>query len=349
MRFLPSFRNLPRILAAFAVCLSAHALALSCSSDTWGTVQTIQLDQPINVSTGNLQTGTVLWRSPVFTSQFTCRDTDGYPQGEDAYFYWDPKKDMQKIDPSLSIGITYQGVDYDPKSSPKLKIGPGTIRDTSCPNGKRCTAKPQTLTVSYSVFIKATGVKPPASGQIDSTGSYSMFQVDGVGGLNTSTPNANFNAYISGLGLIRFIACNPTISVEANQGNIVDFGRIPASNANPGALEKSVPFSVVANLSGEGVGGDCQGQTLQASFSTTYSLDGATTILPSPDAGFGIYLSQPESTARPIEMKTAVDIGLITGDATRLEKGFMANLKWLSDKPKIGPFTATANVDVTFK
>lgn len=348
MRFFPISRQLPRVMAALLLCASAPALALSCKETGSGNVnQTITLDQPIKVSTGNLQAGTLLWRSQTFTSSFTCTDTDGYPRGEEAYLYWDPKQQMQGIDPSLEIGITYQGVDYKPVKGARLLIGQGTFpADAGCK--KNCVAKPNTITVSYSVYIKATGVQPPENGKINSTGAYSMFQVDGVGGLN-GRPDSNFNALISGLGFIHFISCNPVISVAANQGNTVEFGRIPAANARSGKVEKSIPFSVVANLSGEGVGGDCEGQALEANFSTTYPLVTNTVIMPAADAGFGIFISQPESSATAIEMKTPVSMGVVTGETSRLEKAFLANLTWLSDKPRIGGFTATANVDVTFK
>ena len=43
---------------------------------------------------------------------------------------------------------------------------------------------------------------------INGTNRYAIFQVDGVGGLN-SRPNSNFRAWVTGLGNIRFIACNP--------------------------------------------------------------------------------------------------------------------------------------------
>ncbi|XEH48992.1 hypothetical protein NMD75_12930 [Edwardsiella tarda] len=61
----------------------------------------------------------------------------------------------------------------------------------------------------------------------------SLFQVDGVGGLD-ARPNGNFNAYISGLDKIRVIHCNPQINVQANGGNSIDFGTLSAAKARPG-------------------------------------------------------------------------------------------------------------------
>ncbi|MCP1065481.1 hypothetical protein M5G07_07990 [Serratia symbiotica] len=43
--------------------------------------------------------------------------------------------------------------------------------------------------------------QPPPGGKIEYNNAYSVFQVDGVLGLNTK-PDSNFNAYISGLGTI---------------------------------------------------------------------------------------------------------------------------------------------------
>lgn len=46
-------------------------------------------------------------------------------------------------------------------------------------------------------------------------------------------------------------------------------------------------------------------------------------------------------------MNRPVDLGLV--NSTIVEKNFMASLKWLSTNPKVGPFSASANIDVTFK
>lgn len=323
---------------------SQSSYALSCKQN--GSIrQDIVLDKAIKVSTANTAPGALLWRSQNFTSVFQCSDTDGMPQGENAYLYWDPQARMSQIHNSIEVGVTYQGIDVKPTKGARQDVGPGTECRRS---GSRCLspARPLTVTVSYAVYIKATGKAPPAGGKINDNNSYSVFQVDGVGGLN-SRPNSNFNAYISGLGNIQFISCNPKITVVANNGSTVNFGTIPRQNAVVGKIEKQVPFSVAANMSDPTTGQDCQGETLQASYSSTYPLQDNSVILPTSDSGFGILISQAATPNTPIMMNSPVDLGLVNG--TIVEKNFMASLKWLSTNPKVGPFSASANIDVTFK
>lgn len=323
---------------------SQSSYALSCKQN--GSIrQDIVLDKVIKVSTANTAAGALLWRSQPFTSVFQCTDTDNMPNGENAFLYWDPQARMSQIHNSIEVGVTYKGVDIKPVKNARQDVGPGTECRLS---GRRCQppAKSLTVTVSYAIYIKATGNTPPPGGKINDNNAYSVFQVDGVGGLN-SRPNSNFNAYISGLGNIQFISCNPKINVVANNGSTVNFGTIPRQNAVAGKIEKQVPFSVTANMSDPTTGQDCKGETLQASFSSTYPVQDNSVILPTSDSGFGIVLSQATTPNTPIMMNSPVDLGLVNG--TVVEKNFLASLKWLNTNPRVGPFNASANIDVTFK
>lgn len=331
------------LLVLSSALFSTSSFALSCKKNGTEVSQIITLNDQINVSTANLKPGTLLWRSPTFTSTFTCKDTENHPEGEDAYLYWDPLGRMQSIHNSLEVGVTYLSSDIKPVKGSRTDIGPGTVCDRR--NGRcRPPAISQTFTVTYSVYIKATGNPPPSNGTINDTNTYAIFQVDGVGGLNNKE-GSNFRAYVNGLGNIRFIARNPKITVSANNGSTVNFGSIPARNAVVGAIEKQVPFSVRADLTGAGQ--DCQGQTLMASFSTQQPTQDTNTILPSNDSGFGILLSRADAPTTWLSMNTPTQLGMINGSV--VESNFLASLKWLSVKPKIGTFNATANIDVTFK
>ncbi|HHK7934059.1 TPA: fimbrial protein [Serratia marcescens] len=325
---------------------SQSSYALSCKQN--GSIrQDIVLDKAIKVSTANTAPGALLWRSQTFTSTFQCTDDWNNPKGENAYLYWDPQSQMSQIHNSIEVDVTYKGIDVKPAKGARQDVGPGTeCRHDWWGNGCLSPARSLTVTVSYAIYIKATGKAPPAGGKINDNNSYSVFQVDGVGGLNRN-PNSNFNAYISGLGNIQFISCNPKITVVANNGSTVNFGTIPRQNAVVGKIEKQVPFSVSANMSDPTTGQDCKGETLQASFSSTYPLQDNSVILPTSDSGFGILISQAATPNTPIMMNRPVDLGLVNG--TIVEKNFMASLKWLSTNPKVGPFSASANIDVTFK
>lgn len=337
------------LLALIGALFSVNSYALSCVQTTGDKLsQNIALGQEIRVSSASMTAGSVLWRSPVFTSTFRCSDINGYPKGENAYLYWDPLSQMQSIHPSIEVGVTYKSIDIKPIQGSRNDLGAGTVCNWqySRRDGWYCDspAISQTLTVSYSVYIKATGSPPPSSGRITNTGKYAVFQVDGYYGLN-STPDSNFRAYVSGLGNIRFISCSPQVSVVGNKGSTVNFGTIPQRNATAGKTEVQLPFSVVANVSSEGQ--DCQGQTLVASFSTTYPTEGGDMLLPSSDSGFGISISTAQNPTSFIPFNTSTPLGYVNGSV--VQNNFMASLRWLNSSPKIGAFNASANVDVTFK
>lgn len=351
MRFL-RFRGVMRagltLLALFSALFSQSSYALSCKEAGSGNIrQVISIADPIQVSTATLKAGTILWRSQNYTSTFRCEDTNGYPNGENAYLYWDPLSEMQGIHPSIEVGVTYNSIDIKPVKGSRTDVGSGTVCNVAYTwNGRYCKspAVAQTVTVNYSIYIKATGSSPPSSGKITNTGQYAIFQVDGVLGIN-STPDSNFRAFITGLGNIRFISCSPQVNISSNNGSTVNFGSIPSRNASAGVIEKRVPFSVVTNLTNAGQ--DCQGQTFVASFSTTYPTSGTDIIMPSADSGFGISVSTDSNQNSFIPMNTSVPLGYANGQV--MQNNFIATLRWLNSNPKIGDFSASANVDVTFK
>jgi len=314
---------------------SQSSYAMSCKQN--GNIrQDILLNKPIKVSTANTKPGTLLWRSQNYTSTLQCMAglVTGY--GEDAFLYWDPQARMGQIHNSIEVGMNYHGVDIKPINGRKQNTGDGT----------GAWGSSGTVTLYYYFYIKATGNPPPESGKIEDNNVYSVFQVDGMYGLN-NIPNRNFNSYISGLNKIQFVSCNPKITVVGNKGSSVNFGAIAQQNALVGKVEKQVPFSIAVNLSDPESGQDCQGQALQASFSSTYPVQDNSVLLPTRNSGFGVFISQDTTPGTPITMNSPVDLGLFNG--TRVDKNFIASLLWLSTDPKVGPFTTSANINVIFK
>ncbi|MEH9532895.1 fimbrial protein, partial [Klebsiella sp. 142732] len=70
-------------------------------------------------------------------------------------------------------------------------------------------------------------------------------------------------------------------------------------------------------------------------------------ILPQPDSGFGIAISPNASMHPLIEMNAPIHFTLATG--ATLASTYTAGLLWLSRTPKLGPFSATAKITVTFE
>ncbi|AOV97540.1 fimbrial protein [Edwardsiella hoshinae] len=341
------------LLALLGFSVSRQAFALSCREGSNAhrpypsglLSQTIEIEQPIVLSASEFVRDRLIWRSPTFTSTFTCWDTNNHPQGEDAYIYWNPQGWLRWLDPSLAVGVSINGVDYDGINRQEGSKGPNLGPATLPRYHHWYQARPQTVRVSYSVYIKATGVPPPAVFRPFGIAP-ALFQVDGVGGLN-ATPDSNFRAHIRGLDRIQVIHCNPQIHVQTNGGNSIHFGKLSAARARPGEIAAQQSFTITARLRG----GQCGGQQLQASFSTLRpDASDRTLILPDSAPGVGIFLSKASSPTQPIPLQTNVDFGEKLHDKQyEVSENFIANLKWLTDRPKAGKFHATANVDVTFK
>lgn len=140
--------------------------------------------------------------------------------------------------PTLSVGITYNGIDYLLQNKKSVEIGPATLCDKS---GNTCKSPAigQTFSLVYRVYIISTGRRVTGEGKIDDNLKLSLFQVDGQGGLRNGTAGANYNLFITGLNRIRTMACVPTVSISPSE---INFGDIPAGNARPGYYEKHAPL-----------------------------------------------------------------------------------------------------------
>lgn len=350
-------RFLQFFAAIFFISLSQGAWALSCFAGSGlaafqgkNRTQTETISNQILVPSGLTTPGTTLWRSQSYTTTFTCFDTDAQPNGENAFLYWDPQRKVSSIHPSIELGVTINGIDYPLTSGTSLNLAPGTAPPATTQNctdvgsNARSCATPKSLSVQYAIYVKATGSPPPTNGQIPNPGQVSLFQVDGRGGLN-SRPNSNFNLYISGLNNIRFIECNPQVTITSTNGNTVDFGRVVAQTSTVNQIISRKSFNIKADLSRSDTGGVCNGKVLVASFSATNSQN-SNTILPANRTDLGIQLFQKGGTS-PLQFRTPYDLSTINGGIA--SNDFDAGVIQLSPSPAVGRFNATAIVEVTFK
>lgn len=338
------------------LALPSAAWALSCKDAMTESVnQVIPLLDEITISKGDAVRGRLLWRSDDYTVSFRCVDAQDAPQGEDAYFYWDPDRTVAQIHPSIEVGVTIKNVDHSlSRGNIRLLVGQGTAPPANRKNcsmywnnakAKQC-ATSMVLYVTFSIYIKATGSPPPQSGNIDNHGVYDLFQVDGEGGLNT-IPNSNFRAGVSGLGKIHFIACSPNIAIIGNSGSTVDFGRIPIADINKGAIQSQVPFQIQVDMTHPGAGNECSNQMLIASISTLNTVKDGSLIMPKLNGGFGIAISPADAPSRFIQFKKSIPLGPVNN--TLMNYDFLASLIWTDDSARLGPFSASATVNVTFR
>lgn len=350
-------KTLGLLFALLLMGWSPYSFSMYCAAVTGSNAPVISIDAPIKVP-ATVKAGTVIWRSATSTyRQLRCDSSESGLKvniyGDNANFYWDPNSVIPGLDKSLEVGITYMNIDYPLYNGYGLRIGPALTCTPFCNPGetnqnflRRNVYIGSNLDVTFQVYVKATGLPPPASGKITNSGTYLLFKVGGDKELN-AVPPGNFGGLISGLNNISFISCKPTIRVAGTSGSTLSFGSISQRNAAVGKIEKQLPFSINVDMSGADNGQACAGTTMQATFSTTFPMRDGTTLMPASDSGFGIVLSQAASPNTPIVMNKVVNLGLVNG--TVVQNRFIAGLKWLSTKPKVGPFNASATVDVTFK
>lgn len=334
-------------LLALLLLFTSPVSALSCRDAASLEVRrVITLTQDIIVVRNDLTPGALLWRSPIYTLRFRCVDDQLQPAGEQAYLYWDPANQMAAIHPAIAVGVTFHSIDYHAAYGERLLAGVGTSPPE---NRANCTAywnqstyfacaTSQEITLSVSFFIKATGAEPPQSGVLSDTRTYDVFQVDGEGGLN-ARPDSNYRFGISGLGRIRFVSCDLAVQITPN--NTIDFGQVSANSAQAGETARTVPFGAVITRNGS----ECSTRPMVASFSTQNPVLDTTLILPSEDSGFGIALTQ-NAGSPDIPMNTVIDL---PGSGSQTQVPFLAQLRWLGNKPRVGPFEASVTLDVVYR
>ncbi len=341
------------LLVLCAIFVSQQSFALSCrqgsNAGTPSPTGSISQNFPIgsvSFAKSDFTAGRVLWRSSTYTATFTCWDMQGHPQGEDAWLYWNPQGDLSKVNSSLSVGVTINGKDYDSintvVASKALDIGRGTVFDSSYYSTYK-QARPLTISFTFSIYLKATGVAPPTS--FTDIGTARVFQVDGELGIN-STPNSNYVANLTNFNNINVIQCTPTVTISPSS---INFGSVMRETSAVGKIAKTIPFTVTANVAG----GGCVGQQLVASFSSNdVSASDSTLLIPSTKPGVGIYLTTQSNTGTPIvfgQVYPFTSTAITSSSTTTIPVGYNAYLKWLTNAPTVGTFSTTATVNITFK
>ncbi|EMP6898960.1 fimbrial protein, partial [Acinetobacter baumannii] len=151
---------------------------------------------------------------------------------------------------------------------------------------------------------------------------------------------------INGLNNIRFIDCNPQLSIMGTSSNTVDFGTIVPRASNVNTVVKRVPFTLSVALNNADSGGVCSGKTLMSTFTTPNTIKNQNTILATGRTDVGIQIFSKNATT-PINMNTPVELGYINGAVTA--NSYDAGVLMLSTTPAPGDFSAIANVEITFK
>lgn len=340
------------VLLLLAVCWSQAGFSMTCTTALGANTEALAMG-PVKVSPAQVSRGAEIWRSATITRQFMCYDTPRTLNIDtlSGFFFMDPLITVAGLDPSLEIGVIYKGRDIKASYGSRVNIGQAVNCTPFCDPGNslaglnRYYALP--VTVEFQVYVKLTGGTPPANGKIGNAGTFTVLKLAGGDDKFGSLPASNFATTLSGLNGVSFMSCQPTITVTGNSGSAINFGSVSSKDFVAGKIGKQIPFSVNVNMSGADNGQACPGSMMQAKFSTTHTVRNQTTIMPATNSRFGIVVSKAATPSIPIVIDQVVDLGLVNG--TVVQNRFMAGIQWLTASPLIGPFSASATVDVTFK
>lgn len=306
----------------------------------------------ITVTSFNSDANTLLWESQTYSSTFTCYDDATTNSSEDAYLYVDDAAKKLATDfgnSNLIMGIRFNGQEYPiTKTTDKIATGKRAIsyqsdnywsNSTAANNcrligkyasGRRCS-DPQTITLTYSLYIKARG---SGSNFPATVKNYDVFQLDGIGGRNSS---GNFQEKASGIK-INYVECVPVLSTQS-----VDLGKYYAYQDLNTVLRKT-PFTINVTTNGR----DCAKYPFVGVFSSAYKVDDqtVTAIETGMKDVVGIRLFESGNSA-PLSLNNTVDFGYSTG--TQLSKNFEAGVLFLKKPVNAGKFTSVINYEVYFK
>jgi type 1 fimbria pilin len=172
----------------FVMCLLAlapwffpgvsHALNCYQNQNNGAVAVTNALPANIYVSS-SMATGTVLWTSDLMTYTIYCKGVSGQTPASEKIYAWINPENKTPI-PGVSIALIYKGVRT---SSGKVDTGFATTNYAA------------TFQMTYSFALVKTGTVA-SSGSVN-LNNYSVFQLDGEGGIN-NVKGGNLNQYLTG-------------------------------------------------------------------------------------------------------------------------------------------------------
>ncbi|MBJ9984141.1 hypothetical protein IAE19_01630 [Acinetobacter sp. S40] len=302
---------------------------------------------PIQVTSSNQSAGSLLWQSPVYSTTLTCYDDYATNSTEKAYLYLDDAtKSLATAfrSTNLIIGINFNGTEYPIDSLTENKINTGFTainKQTNSSTAKsNCTligrtsgscSDPQTITISYSLYIKSRG---SGSNFTSSAQTYQVFQLDGEGGRNA---NGNFQEKVSNVN-VTYIECITSLNTQN-----VDLGSY-YSYQDTNTILRRTPFTINVTTTGK----DCAKYPFLGKFTSTQRYD--STTLTATETGMknvvGIKI-YPQGETQEIPLDTNFDFGSSNGST--LSKNFEAGVLFFSKPAVAGTFSSTLNYEVYFK
>lgn len=306
-----------------AMLLSQAAYALDCVEKGTNVVNKPGIPIGQLAIPSNIAPGTKIWESRDITVTAYCDNVLGSVYDQ-VWFYFNPLG--QSLGPGLQLGVNYLGQDLQANAA---RLNTNTSPITSGQN--------VTVTVTFRLYIKVTN-DLPSSGNYIGTDSFTVFQLDGSGGINVTVGAKNLKYTLSGLGIVRFIPCGADLVISP-ASQVVNFGsfnqaRLLSSNNN-----LSQPFSITAIKQG------CLANfSIQAQFLTANPLVGDNAI----DLQNGIKLTIYDDKNQAIVYNRYADFAQLN-NITQVTRNYTARLNAIEGQPiKLGQFDATAIIKINY-
>ncbi|MBD9634535.1 fimbrial protein [Pseudomonas sp. PDM19] len=331
----------------FRLCVSALLLGLSqmsfammCKSLDGGSYLSEYIG-PVSVP-DTVPDGTIIWRSKTHVVSAKCWKLYDvhFEEDDPIYFYGNPAG-MDATGWGIEFGLVYKqqtAWDGDWSSNPTQGVNTGFV-SRGCPQAAGTgdmSCSDVYPTIAFQVVIRKRGLLPL---QRPSQDTYDVFQFDGLYGLNAgpSNPFGNFRFQLNGLQNIVGTACTVDVTVTPEPG-IVDFGVIQKTTTGFSPPQPTKPFSLALEKK-------CSTPINIGATIVTANQQGTYNILPAADSQFGIQIRDGHNNLVPIN--EPFPLANFAADVTHIDVPFTASLVSLGD-PKVGPFEATAVVEVVY-
>ncbi|WP_458309826.1 fimbrial protein [Providencia sp. CRPN18878] len=306
------------LLLAF---FSTRVFALDCVE--YGTGEVIKPAVPVGqlAIPSDTPANTVIWQSNPMTVTVYCDNVIGNAV-DVVHMYFNPT--YQKLGTGLLLGANYKGIQLE-RNQQSVSLGTKPIRK----------GQSVTVTVTFSLYIKVTGVVPP-SGNYTGDNQFTVFQFDGSGGINFTPGAKNLRYAISGLKGIRFLKCGAEIKVYPESQQI-DFGQLMITDLNQGKEFKK-EFQLQAAKRG------CLDNfSMNVSFETTDNLNGDYAI----DLKNGTNLTIFDDQGDRVKFNYFQFFGSLPTGSTSITRTYNASVKKVS-AVKTGPFNASTIVRINY-
>lgn len=306
-------------LSLLLVSLPSHAL--DCVEKSSGIADPAPIPVDSLAIPANVPKGTKVWESnPIHVTAYCNNVLHG---SDVVHFYFNPKN--ASLGEGLKMGVSYNGQDLE-ENSQRLSTGSKAITK----------GQSVTVDVDFRLYIKVTG-SPPSSGYYNGNDQFTVFQLDGSGGINYTAGAKNLKYTLSNLRSTRFIACGANLTVDPSDQE-VSFGTLMQRDLLKGRKYQR-PFSITAQKQG------CSDMfSLKAEFQTTNALIDENNI----DLGNGTQLKLLDEDQQAVAYNKYAPFASLN-NTSQTTRSYLAEISPVSGRAiALGAFSATTIIKITY-